>query len=99
MKQIEYDLALDKEEYEFIKPFSVVALEDKRNNGYKITSKHLLLKETEVVTCAIEILNKENIYVGYIFDGLLCKKSDSEKVKRVIDNSLKFQGINTYSKI
>ncbi len=32
MKQIEYNLALDKEEYSFIKPFSVVALEDKKIN-------------------------------------------------------------------
>ena len=35
MKQIEYDLALDKEEYEYIKPFSVVALEDKKTNSAK----------------------------------------------------------------
>ena len=35
MKQIEYDLALDKEEYTFIKPFSVVAHEDKKINSAK----------------------------------------------------------------
>jgi len=35
MKQIEYDLALDKEDYEFIKPFNIVALEDKKLNSAK----------------------------------------------------------------
>lgn len=35
MKQIEYDLSLDKEEYTFIKPFSVVAHEDKKTNSAK----------------------------------------------------------------
>jgi hypothetical protein len=35
MKQIEYDLSLDKEQYKFIKPFSVVALEDKKLNSAK----------------------------------------------------------------
>ncbi len=35
MKQIEYDLSLDKEKYEFIKPFSIVALEDKKRNSAK----------------------------------------------------------------
>ena len=35
MKQVEYDLAKDKEEYEFIKPFSVLTLEDKKINSAK----------------------------------------------------------------
>jgi len=35
MKQIEYDLALDKKDYKFIKPFTVVALEDKKTNSAK----------------------------------------------------------------
>ena len=74
-------------------------LEEKSKYGYKITSKNLLLKETKVIIYAIELLNKENIFVGYIFDGLLCKKSDSEKVKQVIDKALKHHDINTYSKI
>lgn len=33
MKQIEYDLAKDKEKYEFIKPFAVAELEDKKINS------------------------------------------------------------------
>jgi len=35
MKQIEYDLALDKETYEFIKPFTIIKLEDKKINSAK----------------------------------------------------------------
>jgi addiction module HigA family antidote len=35
MKQIEYDLAQDKKEYEFIKPYAVIALEDKKINSAK----------------------------------------------------------------
>jgi len=35
MKQMEYDLSLDKEEYEFIKPFELISLEDKKINTAK----------------------------------------------------------------
>ncbi|WP_310441100.1 hypothetical protein [Sulfurimonas sp.] len=35
MKQIEYDLSLDKEDYEFIRPFNEVALEDKKLGSAK----------------------------------------------------------------
>lgn len=74
-------------------------LEEKSKYGYKITSKHLLLKETEVMSYAIEFLNKKNMYVGYIFDGLQCKKSDAKIVKQAIDNALQHFNINTTSSI
>lgn len=35
MKQVEYDLSLDEEEYAFIKPYAEVSLEDKKANSAK----------------------------------------------------------------
>lgn len=74
-------------------------IEEKREFGYKITSKHLMTKETEVITKAIQFLNKKGIYVGYIYDGLQSKESDRFIVKEAMDKSLKLYNINTTASI
>lgn len=60
-------------------------VEDKYKNGYKSTSKQLFKLEVEIMTEVISRLNKNGIYIGYVYDALFCKKSDVEVVKEMMD--------------
>jgi len=60
-------------------------LKDKYENGYKITSYKMFAKETEIMTEVIKQLNLRGIYVVYVYDALLCKKSDYKVVKDVMN--------------
>ncbi|MEH6703316.1 MAG: hypothetical protein V7691_00850 [Galbibacter orientalis] len=70
-------------------------LQDKTRNGYKSTSRLLFKKEVDIMSEVIEKLNREDIYVLYVYDALYCKESDSDRVKEVMDKTRKDHGVFT----
>jgi hypothetical protein len=60
-------------------------INDKHNNGYKVTTQKMFSLETDIMTEVIKTLNSENIYVLYIYDALLVSKSSSVRVKEVMN--------------
>ena len=45
---------------------------DKKEHGYKITSKKMFKLEVEIMTEVIKYLNSVGVYVLYVYDALLC---------------------------
>ena len=74
---------------------------EKYNSEFKhnITSRRLFTKEVEIMTVVINNLNKEGIYVGYVYDAVFCHPDDASRVKEVMDEvTLKF-GVKTTAKL
>jgi len=44
-------------------------------------------------------LNKEFIYVGYVYDALICHPSDANRVKEIMDSIIFKQGVKTTAKL
>jgi len=74
---------------------------EKYNNQFKhkITSRRLFAKEVEVMTSVIQELNKEGIFVGYVYDALFFNPDYAERVKEVMDNVIQQHGIKTVAKL
>lgn len=68
---------------------------DKLENGYKITSQRLFKKEVDIISKAIEFLNSEEIYVGYVYDALFCHPRHRERVKEVMNYFVREAGVCT----
>ncbi|MBT8318060.1 MAG: hypothetical protein HKP59_10590 [Lutibacter sp.] len=66
---------------------------------HKITSRRLMTKEVEIMTEVVEILNEDFIYVGYVYDALICHPRDANRVKEVMDSIILKQGIKTSAKL
>jgi len=71
---------------------------DKIENGHKITSKKMFKTEVQIMTEVIEILNKEKIYVGYVYDALFCTESDKARVIEVMNEVVIEFGVYTTAK-
>ena len=71
---------------------------DKEENGHKATSRKLFAKEVEIISKAIEFLNEEGIYVGYVYDALFCLPKHRDRVKRVMDYYAQEAGVYTRAK-
>ena len=67
--------------------------------NHNITSRRLFAKEVEIMTEVVEMLNKEFIYVGYVYDALLCHPLDADRVKEVMDSVILKQGVKTTAKL
>lgn len=67
--------------------------------NHKITSRRLFAKEVEIMTEVVEVLNKEFIYVGYVYDALFCHPFDANRVKEVMDSVIVKQGVKTTAKL
>lgn len=67
--------------------------------NHKITSRSLFAKEVEIMTEVVEVLNKEFIYVGYVYDALFCHPFDANRVKEVMDSVILKQGVKTTAKL
>lgn len=67
--------------------------------GHKITSMRLFKKEVEIMTDVILRLNQESIYVGYVYDALLCEPKDAEKVKQIMDATILEHNVKTVAKL
>ncbi len=77
---------------------------DKTYNDYQKTEKHkitsvkLFSKETDLITEAVELLNKEGIYVGYIYDALFSEPNDNKRVMEIMNLVALRQGVYTTAK-
>lgn len=74
---------------------------EKYNTQYKhkITSRRLFAKEVEVMTAVIQQLNKEGIFVGYVYDALFFHPDYAKRVKEVMDAVIQQFGIKTVAKL
>lgn len=66
---------------------------------HNITSRRLFAKEVEIMTEVVELLNKEFIYVGYVYDALFCHPSDANRVKEIMDTINLKKGVKTTAKL
>lgn len=62
---------------------------------YTRTTKRLFSKEVDMMADCIRQLNSKGVDVGYVYDALMCKKSDYEKVREVMNSVAKEHGVNT----
>jgi hypothetical protein len=76
-------------------------IDEKRSSefNYNITSRRLFAKEVEIMTEVVEVLNECFIYVGYVYDALICHSSDANKVKEVMDSVILKRGVKTSAKL
>jgi hypothetical protein len=51
--------------------------------------------EVQIMTEIISRLNKIGIYVIYVYDALCCKKSDSNKVQKIMNEVVLEFGVHT----
>ena len=78
---------------------SVIAEKYSSEFKHNITSRRLFAKEVEIMTEVVEVLNKEFIYVGYVYDALICHPSHANRVKEVMDTIILKQGVKTSAKL
>ncbi len=68
-------------------------------NKHKTTSQKMFKKEVEIMKEVVLQLNKLGIYVGYIYDALICHPLHATTVKKVMDLTALKHGVNTTAKI
>lgn len=68
---------------------------DKKDNGYKITSKKMFAVEVEIMTDVIKYLNSIGIHVLYVYDALLCEKKNGIKVAETMNRIILEHGVIT----
>ena len=71
---------------------------DKKDNGYKITSKKMFTVEVEIMTDVIKYLNSIGIYVLYVYDALLCENNDKVEVVEAMNRIVLEYNVKTYTK-
>ena len=69
---------------------------DKNENGHKITSKRLFQMEVQIMTQVIKELNNMNIYVGYVYDALICSPKQKYVVTSVMNKVVKEFNVKTH---
>lgn len=76
-------------------------IKEKNNSPFlhRITSRRLFAKEVEIMTQVIEELNKENVYVGYIYDALFCHPKQADRVKEIMDIVIQNYHVQTTAKL
>ena len=68
---------------------------EKSEYGYKATSRELFKEEVDLMTAIVEILNKEGIYLGYVYDALFCHPRYEKRVLEVMNAVARERGIMT----
>lgn len=91
MKRSELYSYYQSSEQDMIKRLEV----DKRRYGHKITSMKMFDIEVQIMTECIRRLNAMGVYVGYVYDALFCKESDSEKVTKIMNDVVVEFGVYT----
>jgi hypothetical protein len=76
-------------------------ISEKYNSEYKhyTTSRRLFGKEVEIMSLVIEKLNKEDIYVGYVYDAVFCHPDEANRVKEVMDEVVQKFSVKTTAKL
>ena len=62
---------------------------DKKQCGYKITSRKLFEMEVKIMIACVKQLNRLGVYVLYVYDALYCKESDENLVKEIMNRTIK----------
>ena len=62
---------------------------------HKITSQQLMKKEVEIMTTIINKLNNQDIFVGYVYDALICAPEHATIVSRVMNETILEFGVYT----
>jgi len=73
-------------------------MNDKNANGYKITTQKLFSKEVEIMTSVIKLLNRQGIYVLYVYDALYCLERDKKRVVKLMNQEVLKYGVFTQVK-
>ena len=68
---------------------------DKKEHGYKITSKKMFKVEVDIMTDVVKYLNSRNVYVLYVYDALLCEEKDEAFVIESMNRIILEHGIKT----
>ena len=72
---------------------------DKKEHGYKITSKKMFKLEVEIMTEVIKYLNSVGVYVLYVYDALLCEEKDKTLVIETMNRIILEHGVKTNVKM
>ncbi|MCO6147934.1 hypothetical protein [Flavobacterium sp. NRK1] len=72
---------------------------DKKEHGYKITSRRMFEVEVGIMTDVIKDLNKRYIDVLYVYDALLCEEKDIKVVTEVMNRVILERGVKTSVKV
>ncbi|MES2864415.1 MAG: NUMOD1 domain-containing DNA-binding protein [Bacteroidota bacterium] len=84
-----------KNEPEFVENI----INDKRINGYRITSRKMFEYEVKIMSEVIRILNSKGVYMIYIYDALACRKSDLKLVKKTMEEVVLKFGVYTTASV
>jgi len=68
---------------------------DKKEHGYKITSKRMFEAEVNIMTDVITNLNAKGINVLYVYDALLCEEKDKAVVVETMNRIILEHGVKT----
>lgn len=68
------------------------------NYRHKITSRRLFSKEVVIMADVIAHLNRQGIYVGYVYDALFCEPRHKEVVINVMNKVILRHGVKTAAK-
>jgi len=71
---------------------------DKKANGYKITSRKMFAVEVQIMTDVIKYLNSVGVSVLYVYDALMCEEKDETLVVETMNRIVLEQGVKTYVK-
>jgi hypothetical protein len=87
----------DKHEYRMLQN----VINEKYNSiyGHKATSRKMFDVEVRIMTDVIQELNREGIYVGYVYDAVFCHPRQAERVKEVMDRVTLKHGVKTKAKL
>ncbi|CAM3755765.1 hypothetical protein FSS13T_02970 [Flavobacterium saliperosum S13] len=72
---------------------------DKKEHGYKITSKRMFAVEVAIMTDVIKHLNSIGIFVLYVYDALLCEEKDKPVVIETMNRIILEHGVKTTVKV
>ena len=68
---------------------------DKKANGYKITSKKMFAVEVQIMTDVIKYLNSVGVSVLYVYDALMCEEKDKTLVVETMNRIILEHGVKT----
>ncbi len=86
------------EEYESTMLKNIFRDKFQSKDGHKATSRKMFNLEVDIMKTVISKLNRENIYVGYVFDALFCQPKHKDRVKEIMNRIILDFGVYTIAK-
>ncbi|MGQ2985376.1 hypothetical protein [Flavobacterium sp.] len=72
---------------------------DKKENGYKVTSRRMFKAEVGIMTNVIKELNQKGVEVLYVYDALVCEEKDRDTVAHTMNRAILEHGVKTSVKV